>query len=289
MGALRALLEVARPGAHFQDARRIEAFLSFLGPKGSRGKQRFVDLDPRSGLPIRRSLTRLRSVQKVARDFFRAHRARPSAKASSFYAALAAVELPDASGLEARLVSRERGLSRFVVSADRVDGRGCLARHTFVFAQRGEAHVGLERGDLARPTEAFCLAVDRAVAGDAERAFTALAALEGVSVEEVVRGVIGPLQREGVEGPATVSPVLESLPGAAVLHLALERAGGTVGEDRCADPWSELDRSAEACARRSALGFRVAKERRLVCTPTADAPLRAALSAAGVSLVVRSR
>lgn len=292
---LRGLLRVARPGAQFPDARRLDATLSFLGPAGSRGLEDGLDLDPASGLPTLRELLRVRADRDLAPAFLVEHGDRLPEKAA-YYRSLLGAEVAAASALEVRLRSRGRGAARFEVVHDRLDlASGCLVRCAWRLEERGADHVGLARGDLSAPTARFRAAVERCAGADAELAFLLMSEQEGVSVEEVVRGQLGPLHFSGIEAPALVREVVEAVPGAFVLHSTLERAAPDVAADRLRDPFGALYREALGAdaraaveARRAALGYRVAKERRLACTPEVEAALRAALSRAGAPLLVRS-
>ena len=293
VAVLRQLLAVARPGVHYPDARRLDAHLSFLGPAGSRGVHEALELDAATGLPTLGELLRVRADRDLADGFLREHGDRLPAKAA-YYRALAGVEVLPTSAVLVRLRRRERQRARFEVVHDRIEADGArLVRTTVQLEQRGVKHVGLERGDLSAPTETFRRVVERWAGVDAELAFLLLAELPGVRVDEVVRGEIGPLSFAGVDAPPLLAPVFARIPGAFVLHLALERAGVEVAEDRCRDPFARLYRDAlgpearaQVDARRLALGYHVAKERRLVCTPSAEEAVREAV---GRAVVVRSR
>ncbi|MBI2892742.1 MAG: hypothetical protein HYY06_04270 [Deltaproteobacteria bacterium] len=293
---LRRLVAIARPGSHYPDPRRIDAHLSFLGPAGSREVHDELEIDGTTGLPTLREMLRVRADRDLAASFLREHAEALPAKAV-YYRALADADVCPASSLDVRLRSRRRSLARFEVVHDRLDAAsGWFLRYTAQIEQKGGGHVDLRRGDLSAPTERFRNAFERVAGADAEVALLLLSELDGVKVEEVVRGQIGPCHFAGIEAPPLIEDVVGTVPGAFVLHLALERAGPGVLRDLCRDPFGRLYRDAlgsraraEIEARREALGYRVSKERRLICTPSADAPLRRALDRAGTPLVVRSR
>lgn len=272
LAELGRLLRVARPSAHFPSASRLGAYLALLGPAGSQGKLRSLEVDPGSGLPARRTLERLRAMQEVARQYLGRARRRHAA-GSGFYASLLAAELPSFPFTEARLMSRGPAGERLLVAHDLREASGCFARFSVELVQRGGGQILLERGDLARPSPRFEETLRACAQGGAEALFLSLSTLEALEVEEVVLGRFGPVERKS-EGT--------------VLHLSLERAGRRVAEDRGADPFAPLDLSEAARERRAALGYRVSRERRLFCTPALEEPLRAALREAGARLVVRS-
>lgn len=286
--ALRALLAVARPGAQYPEGRSLSERLRFLPAA--------LEIDPRSGLPALRALGQVDAERALAPEFLEKHAAALPDRAPRFRALLEAT-LEPLHRVQVRLIHRDGDTSRVQLVRDLVDpASGCLVRFTIVARQRGEGQVSFVRGDLSRASSQLTGAVEEAASGDAEMALLALAKLPGLTPEDVVRGQLGPLCTARFPGPALLAPALACAPDGAVLHLSLERAGTTVPEDRCLDPLASLYRDAlspearaRVEARRGQLGYRVVKERRLVCTPELESPLKAALSAAGARLVVRSR
>jgi hypothetical protein len=296
VAALRRLRAVGRPGAQFPDARRVDAHLSFLGPAGSRGTSDGIDVDPETGMPALRELLRVRADRDLAERFLVEHGDTLPAKAA-YYRALAAADVMPTTALDVRLRSAGKHRASFEVVHDRLDAAaGCFLRYTIHLEQRGETHVALRRGDLSAPTARFQALAMRYASADAEVAFLLFAELDDVRVTEVTRGQLGPLHFRGVPAPALVEEALAAAPDGFVLHLPLERAALDVAEDRCRDPFARMyrdalgpDARAAVEARRGRLGYRVAKDRRLACTPGLEAPLTAALGRAGARLVVRSR
>jgi hypothetical protein len=200
------------------------------------------------------------------------------------------------SSLEVRLRSVTRRSASFEVVHDRLDAAtGCFVRYTVRLEQRGGGLIALRRGDLSEPTERFRTVAERYASADAEVTFLLFAELPDVTVSEVVRGQIGPFHFGGVTAPPVIEQALAEAPGGFVLHLPLERAARDVAEDRCRDPFTRLYRDAlnedvraTVETRRAALGYRVAKDRRLACTPALERPLIEALRREGARLVVRS-
>jgi hypothetical protein len=286
--ALQALLAVARPGAQYPDGRSLSERLRFLSTP--------LEIDPRSGLPALRALSQVDADRALAPEFLHKHAAALPDRVPR-YRALAQASLEPLHQVQVRLMHRDRNASRVQILRDLVDpASGCLVRFTVVALQRGEGQVSFTRGDLSRASPRLTAAVEEAASGDAEMALLALAKLPGLTPEDVVRGQLGPFCTARSPGPSLLAPVLACAPEGAVLHLALERAGVSVPQDRCLDPLASLYRDAlqgearaRVEARRAELGYRVVKERRLVCTPELEAPLRASLSAAGARLVVRCR
>ena len=288
----RHLLAVARPGAHYSDGRRLDAHLSFLVDAGQ--PPGTLDVDPRTGLPTLRQLLRVTADADLARRELADEPA--DSPRRRYWEALAAAEVMRPSTVDVRLRVRASGRVRLEVVHDRIDAAsGLFLRYTALVEVRGTRQVAMSRDELPEPTQAFLNLMERNSGADAELALLLLSDLPGVTVEEVVRGQIGPLHFAGIDVPQLLTPVVRDCPGAFILHLALERAGIAVSEDRCRDPLASLYRhrlSARARpaidARAAALGYHVAKERRLVCTPSAEPALRSTLARAGARVVVRS-
>lgn len=290
---LQRLIEIARPGALYPDARRLTAHVGFLCPAGSEGINRELRIDPGSGLPTVVQWLSVRAEREVARGRDAAGLEGPRAR---YAHALLASELLEASSVAARFRKRDGQHSLLEVRHDRIDAAsGCPLRYTVEMTQRGRRPVALGDDDVPEPSRRFVHLMERHSGADAELALLLLSELPGARVEEVVRGQVGPLHFDGVAVPPLLAPLFEEVKGAFVLHLAFERAGTAVAADSGRDPLAPLYRdslSPEARApieeMRARLGYRVAKERRLVCTPSAEEPLKALLARAGLSLVVRS-
>jgi hypothetical protein len=273
---VRSLLTAARAGAHYPDARALLASLSFVGPTT---RLPFVEVDERSGLPSPRQLRRVFALHQLAREFFREKRVRRSGRQSHDWLELADAEVARIDGVEAKLVSRQ-GAGRYLLVADGIDRRtGAWVRHSAWVSRRSGRHLDVDRGNQARASVELAAVMRMLEGASAEQALVTIAALEGLDVDEVVRGQLGPLQTRGAPGPQLISEVVKD--GGAVLHLALERAGTSVEKDRIADPWHR--REAEPGE------HHVACERRLVCTPDLDGALRESLRRERIAMVVRCR
>lgn len=293
---LRRLIAVARPGAQFSPARRLDVHVGFLGPAGSNGVYDAVDVDPASGLPSLRELLRIRADHEIAADFL-AHHAKMLPAKAEYYRRVGAADVLEASQLAVRLRGRDGRQARFEVVHDRIDAAlGCFVRFTIQLEQTGgKRHVALARGDLSEPTARFRTVVERYSGADAELALLLLADLPDVRVTEVIRGQIGPLHFAGIPAPPLLERALADLPGAFILHLAVERAGTDVADHRSHDPFATPHRDtltpdarAAIEQRREQLGYRVARERRLICTPAAERRLQSVVSAEGHRIVIRS-
>lgn len=278
---LGRLLDVARLGAQFPDARRWRALVELLGREGPRGRPLKVALAPDSGLPSARTLRHLHRLQFVAREFFEKHRHRPSKEARAFSMALAALELPPVIETRARLVHRDGDEARLLVTHERLE-QSAVRFALAVKQRRGPLVVG--RDQLVHVPEPLSAALAKACSAGAREAFLALDGLEGLALLEVTRGELGPLVSSAWEVSADARPEVRALratcsgPGDAVLSVTLERLAADVAQDTVRDPW--------AVAGAPLPGMRLARERRLFCTPGLEGALRALV---GKQVLVRSR
>lgn len=280
LSRLEALITLSRAGAQFPDPRRLVTWLGFLRRRGPKGTSPPVALVPASGFPVRESLVKLLQQQRAAKELLAEKRAKADRDSPHYSLALAAAELPPPTEVVARLIARERGQTRFLVVHDRLDeATGCPVRYSAVLSARGGAHFELgTRDDVARPLPAFARAMVQACLGPAQVAARMLAGLEGLAVEEVVRGELGPFATEANARATALAPVPEILGDEAVLSLALERAGQTVTASSNRDPLAPPPLPGLPLA---------AKERRFVCTPGLLEPLRAWARERGVQVVIR--
>jgi hypothetical protein len=280
LALLARLLDIARPSAHFPDARRVTEWVLLLQRPWTGRTTPKLELHPSGGFPTRRSLLRLLERRELARAFFAAHRTRPPRSSDQLNAALAASELW-APQTEAKLVAADGKSRTFLVVHDRFHAtEGTLQRFTLQLVQRGKAHVRVERGTACSVTPAFVLAVDQACDADTTAAALRVEALEGVEVLEAVKGELGPCVTAFAGALGRVAPDR----GEGVLSLLLERIGRSVGADHLADLWATPDPLAQA---RIARKWKLSRERRLVCTPGLEPTLQALAAARG--MLVRSR
>lgn len=276
---LLALLDLARLGSQFPDAAKWRSLLELLGRESRRPL--VVERSDVSGLPTVKALAKLHRLQFIARAFFKTHRKQPVKESRAFSMALAALELPPVSQTQVRLVTRGK-VNRFVVLHERLEW--CAVRFTIVVDQRSGSNIVLGKDQLARCSESFAETVMRACDDSASAAHHVLEEVTGLEVVEVLRGQFGPF----VSGlwpaptglPVDVSALREVVKDAksAVLSVQLERLGADVTRTSLLDPWVGEEPPLE--------GKRLARERRLFCTPELEKPLK---ERAGKSVLVRSR
>lgn len=281
---LLGLLEVARLGSQFPDAVRWRSLLELLGREAPRGKPLQVARSDLSGLPTMKALAKLHRLQFVAREFFKAHRKQPLKEARAFSMALAALELPPVSQTSVRLVTKGR-VNRFVVLHERLEL--CAVRFSIVIDQAGGGHVALGKDQLARCSEKFSEVLLHACGDSALAAHRVLAGLPGLEVVEVLRGQLGPfvsgLWPEAGDLPVDVRALrsVVKAPESAVLSVQLERLGADVARTSLLDPWVGEEPPVK--------GKHLARERRLFCTPSIEANVRALVAQTGKPVLIRSR
>lgn len=231
-------LGALRLNQHFPPWQRLAAWLRAMpGPDG-------VRVDRESGLPAPREWVRLRVDRELAEaalaDLATVDTTRlpPDAAArlreqrSDLAETLALDALP-AREVHVALRHVEGGRASYLVRVDRFDvATATVARYTLVLADRAGRSVG--EGELElRASDAFRAHLELLSTQDAALAFALLRAREGIEVEEVVRGVIGPGVIPGKAGPAA----LRGLPlGGPVVSACLERASLDVAGGRVDDP-----------------------------------------------------
>jgi hypothetical protein len=280
LGLLAGLLELARPGALFPDARRVREWVALVRTPWKGRTAPRIEVHATGGFPSPRSLERLLERQRLARAFFTAHRTRPARSSDQFNTALAAAELWSP-GTEARVMAAERGASRLLVVHDRYDAAtGVLSRFTVQVEQRGGKHLKLERGTTCSCSPAFVRAVEQACDDDATAAAVRLGALDGLTIYEVVKGELGPFA-SSVSG---AHPGVTVAGDEAVLSLVLERVGATVSADHRADAWPPADPHVPG---RATHDWHLSRERKLICTPGLEAALKPIAAAARMLLRCR--
>lgn len=264
LGLLLRLLDAARPGAHFPDVRRVREWLHLLAKPFEGRTVPKLELHPVSGFPTERSLSRLLERQRIAKEFFAAHKTRPPRSSDQFNVALAACELWSP-GTHANVMSADSG--RFVVVHDRFDDAGLVRFTVQLEQQRAAKHVSFRNEAQVTCPPAFIRAVEQACDGDATTAGVRLVSLGGLTVHEVVRGELGPFASKHAGAFTPMQPG----DGEALLSTALERVGSGVANDHLADAWPPADPHAET---RRKLGWRRARDRKLACTAGIKAGLQ---------------
>jgi hypothetical protein len=269
-------------------------YLRMLAPSVRQGVYEGVQLDLTVGLPLLKDFVTVQADRAVAREFVEQNEARLSAGRSAtpkvaaklaYNRRLLAADLPPLTRLAVKLrrIERERSAASFEVVFDKIDpAEMVFVRYTLLLEQEdtswGSSFLA-RSGDYSLQTAAFREKMEKFTQDDSEIAFLLLGKVEGVRLEEVTRGRIGPLW-----SPFSAAPKGWSHPGAYILHLPLDRASTDLGEDRDNDPFEDIYREflspfARPLVDEEALrlGYRVHKDRKFACTREAADTLKARL------------
>lgn len=331
--ALEAAVTAARLNKSFPDRRGLIGTLRALGAECHGGLYDSIFVDARSGLPNMASLTRVLADREVGRMslprlasqaelearrdeaevFARLARKRP------YYEALARGALAPVDEHRVLLRKHEPTKSRasFRVELTKLDGNGNILRVVIELTQTsglwGHQLVRLDsQGEVAEGTEALRAMVYRLASFDSETLFFRLHDLEGVMVERVQRGIVGPVLWAVETGGRTdrvLSPHADALTRAFGAHVegggvapggveiiagfGTDVAGAEVPDERSNDPLVPLlGTTIEAHERpryarlRERFGFRVYKDRKFVATPGVLGLVEGACDAAGTKNLV---
>lgn len=302
------LILAARLNKWYPDPFGCADRLRFLAPSIRAGVYDGIGLDRTNGLPRHQDVLTVQVDRQIAEEFIEQQEARlavgrrltPRVEAKlRYYRELVKVPFVPMTDLQVKLrrVYPERGSAAFEVVFDRFDpGEGVFVRYTLLIEQTDSMWGGgfLERtGDYTKQTNTFRTAMEKFAQDESEIMFLLLGKLDGIRVEEVSRGRIGPLWSPWTPAPAGWFP--EDASDAFVLHCPLDRASTGHEIDLDNDPFSTLyvdflsDKARpiiEEAAQR--YGYRVHKERKFACTKAALEPLKAKLRQAGTKNVIYS-
>lgn len=211
---LERSLRSARLNNSFPDRRRLSGTVNALQRAFEHEIYDQLYLDSRVGLPNMASFTRVVTDQEMAADSLsrmsdRAELERRRDEAPVFarmadkhdyYSWLADQELApvDLHRVLLRRHDPSSGSASFRIELTKLDGSGLYMHLTIELTQVASAWrrkvVDLDQdGESAAANEAFRTLIYRCAALDAESLFIRLHGIEGVTVERVARGVIGPL------------------------------------------------------------------------------------------------
>lgn len=313
LSLLGRALRAARLSKTFPDRRRLDATLQALESNAHQGLYEGIYVDSRSGLPNMASFTRALADKSVGLESLQRYEAQVELDARAndheiyarmaakrrYYETLGKMHLAPVDEHRVLLRRHEPASSRasFRVELTKLSGSGQYLRVVIELTQTAGlwAHklVSLdEYGEVAEGTAGLRSMVYRFAGYDAETLFVRLHELEGVQVERVQRGLIGPVlwSVPGSGGQSTVAqpdanPIAEAW-GAAwaagklgpgrhmIASFANDIAAIDVKEEKSNDPLSPLLASAireQEKARYKILRdrhpFRVYKDRKFAATP----------------------
>lgn len=331
LGMLGRALAAGRTNKAFPDRKPLEGTLRALGRELHLGLYDEIFVDSRSGMPNLASFTRVLSDRAVgleslgrlgsqaeldarrdeAEVFERMGRKR------RYFEALQKLELAPVDHHRVLLRRHEPEQSRasFRVELTKLLADGCYVRVVIELWQKASmwSHelVRLDAaGEVAEGTEALRGTVYRFASYDAETLFVRLHELEGVTVERVQRGMIGPvlwsipgeggLHRVADPGASSIArawcealPQLATSPPQLVVMFASDIAAIDVRDEISNDPLSPLLGSqlrdveqARYRILRERHPFKVYKDRKFVATDAVKPVIEAACAAAGTKNLV---
>lgn len=331
LGMLSGALVAGRSNRSFPERRPLEATLAALGPQLHQGLYDEIYVDARSGLPNLASFTRVLSDRAVGADSLGrlgsqaeldARRAEAEvfermARKRRYFEALRGLELApiDRHRVLLRRHEPEQSRASFMVELTKLLADGCYVRVVIDLWQRSSmwAHklVQLDAaGEVAEGTEALRGTVYRFANYDAETLFVRLHELEGVTVERVQRGIIGPalwaiptdaaLHRVAEPGMGALArawsealPDMVGSPPQLVLMFASDTAAIDVRDEASNDPLSPLlgdqlgdNERARYRILRERHPFRVYKDRKFVVTDAARPVVDRVCAAAGTKNLI---
>jgi hypothetical protein len=289
----------ARLSEQYPPARRLIAQVEAMGPRVHRGLYADLRVDRRSGLPTYREWARVVADAELAPRVLAElpvyaeveARARREPQGiwgkqllkHGYYTHLSTLDATPPSHVTVQLRRVEPAERRawFHVVLDKLDQSGVFVRSSIELSQQGSfwSRPMLELdADAARETEALRTIIYRLTSLDAELTFVRLADTEGLVVERVTRGTVGPIYVAGTAMPAALAAELPERLGAdfIVATFGLDVAAGDVAKDGDNDPVEDLlgerlgpeGRKAYLDARQR-YGYRVYKDRKLVVGSTA--------------------
>ncbi len=315
-GVMR-VMRGARLNAYYPDARAVSAHLHAMHPSRHQGVYGGVDVDTRSGLPTYKEWTRVQTDVALASDQLkqlgdrleleRKARERPDSifakqlAKHDYYSAIegsATATLGDMN-VKLRRVDGNTATGYFHVVLDKLDASGLFVRYSIDLAQQGAKYRGavrVEDGDIARQSEAFQALIYQFTSLDSEMTFAKIQTMEGMSVERVIKGIIGPIYFDlggvATDTPEELRPFVEEHGWLAT--FSLDQTAYDIEETRENDPFIDLlsknpvdAETRERFARaRVNMGYKVFKDRKFVVPRSAVGATRALCAEFGTKNIV---
>ncbi|MCA9634675.1 MAG: hypothetical protein KC420_01425 [Myxococcales bacterium] len=326
-------LRAARLNNSFPDRRRVDGTIAALQRAFDHKIYDQLYLDARTGLPNMASFTRVVTDQQMAEgalsrldDRQELERRRQEAavfeRMADKHDYLTWLKSQELAPVDLHRVLLRRhdpgsGTASFRIELTKLDGSGLYMHLTIELTQVASVWrkrvVDLDQdGESAAASQAFHTLIYRCAALDAETLFIRLHGIEGVTVERVQRGVIGPvlfrlpgedgqlhttLEVEGVLGHAwqtwLAGPGAHARGPELLATFASDSAAGDIREEKSNDPLSPLlsavieeRERARYRQMRERYPFRVFKDRKFVATRGLHGLVKAIGDAAGTRNIV---
>ena len=257
---LATLLQRARLNSHYPNSRDLIPHIQALDPRLHQGLYPGCEMDARSGLPTYREWTRVQTDVLLASDQLRqlgdreelARKARrdpqgifgKQLKKFEYYSALEGRPLATLGDMSVALrrIDPKRNQAWFHVLLDKLDATGLFVRYTIELSQRSSAWsnplVTLDK-ETAAHTEAFQSLIYKFTSLDAEFTYAKLATLDGLQIERVIKGTIGPFCFSRQMAPEALKPLFER-PDDHLGMFSLDMVAHDIPEDRHNDPLEEV-------------------------------------------------
>jgi hypothetical protein len=312
---LRRLIQMARTNQYFPSPKGQDNLYRLMSPQTNFGLDNKIRLNDLNGMPSEPDIGRVLADKEAGRRFLAMNdnadilsRTDPAAlrlqKRILYYRDVEKSELPKRVNLEMKLRSLDHNakVAQFYSIFERYDpGEGIFTRYTIQLSHRhtrwNQPQIELAGDDLSATTE-FRNVISCYHSDEAEFAFILLSEVPSITVEEVVRGRVGPLWFHQSNAPEEIKELLNKHPGDFILNLPLERVG-VLGKDQADksdlnnDPFGRLYRPSLAPAAReiadekaASLGYRVYKERKFCCTKGIAGPLKSLLESRGCRCII---
>jgi len=295
-------IERGRLSEHYPPGKRLVAQLRAMGPLAHLGLYGELRVDPRSGLPTYREWTRVCADAELAPkvladlpsvDVLRARAEQQPAGIHGkqllkqhYYSQLAGIDRTPPSNMIVRLrkVDTQARRAWFHVVLDKLDASGLFVRFSIDLSQQASlwsrTMVELDE-DAARETEELRTIIYRMSSLDAELTFVRLADTEGLTVERVFKGTVGPLFGAGIPVPAGLRGDWSGMEERGlVASFGMDMAANDVARDGDNDPFEEVlterlppDQAQAYLEARRRFDYRVFKDRKFVVSDRALVPL----------------
>ncbi len=309
------ILREARLNAHYPDGVALREHLGCMGPEAHQGLYAGLEIDRRSGLPTYREWTRVQTDVALADRLLRGlgdpmeleRRAREGEHLifgknllkHRYYSAIRGKRLVPLGEMKVALrrVDPEGHTAWFTVVLDKLGSSGLFVRFTVDLAQTDSVWnrplLRLDE-DAARHTEPLRSLVFRFASLDAELTFLKLASLDGIEVERVVKGTVGPVLFAGQGGSGPMGELMAEHGRGFVAAFPLDMAACDLEEDRDNDPLADLmarslseEGRAEYEQTRERMGYRVFKDRKFVVSANLEEPLRSLCDRASTRNIIK--
>lgn len=276
---LTTLLQRSRLNSHYPNTRELIPHVQALDPRLHQGLYPGVEMDARSGLPTYKEWTRVQTDVLLASDQLRQLGARAplAAKAKKspdgifgkqlrkldYYTALEDRPLATLGEMSVALrrVDPQSRRAWFHVILDKLDVSGLFVRYTIDLSQESSAWnkpvVTLNK-ETAQHTEAFQSLIYKFTSLDAEFTYAKLASIDGLQIERVIKGTIGPFCFTPDMAPTSLRELLKEQ-ASFMGMFSLDMVAHDIPEDRHNDPLDTV--FSEKLSEQARQGYELARAR----------------------------